>query len=89
MQGVLGARVRPGERDPGLSGRTGDNGKGALAAPEEVRQDEAGQVDDGEDVNVEDVAVHLDIGVLPPRSLTLAGVVNHYVQLREKERAKS
>ena len=82
MQGVLRTRVRPGKWGPDLSGRTGDDGEGALATPEEVRQYEAGQVDDGEDVDVKYVAVHLNVGVLPARSLTLARVVNHYVQLR-------
>ena len=84
MQGVLRARVRPGKWSPGLSGRTGDNSEGALATPEEVRQYAAGQVDDGEDVEVKEVAVHLYVGVLPSRSLTLASIVNHYIQLKAK-----
>ena len=83
MQSVLGARVGPRKGSPGLSGRTGDDCDGALAAPEEVGKDETGQVDYGEDVEFEYVSVYLNVGVLPSRSLTLASVVDHDVQLRK------
>ena len=84
MQGVLRTRVRSRKWGSDLSGRTGDDSEGTLASFDEVRQYEAGQVDNGEDVEVEEVPVHLYVGVLPSRSLTLAGVVNHYVQLQAK-----
>ena len=39
VQGVLGTRVGPRKGGSGLSGRTGDDSDGALAAPEEVGKD--------------------------------------------------
>ncbi len=86
MQRVLAARVRPGERHAGLSGGARDDGDGALAARREVRQDEPRQADHGEDVEVEEVSVHAEVGVLPPSALTLTRVVEEDVELNEINR---
>ena len=82
MECVLRPRVGPGKGSPGLARGARHDRDGAAAVGDQVREDEPGQVDDGEDVEVEHVLVHLDVDLLPLGPLTLARVVEHDVKLQ-------
>ena len=57
---MLGGCVRPGEGRPRLARGAGHDGDGAAAVGDEVRDDDPGEVDDGEHVQLEHVLVNLE-----------------------------
>ena len=60
MQSVLCGGVGPREGRAGLPRGAGHDGDGAAAVGDEVRDDDPGEVDDGEHVQLEHVLVHLE-----------------------------
>ena len=79
---MLGSGVGSGEWDAEFSRHAGDEGKGSSALLVKDGNEEPGQVDDGEDVEIEEVLVDLQIGILPTGALRSAGVVHHHVHLK-------
>ena len=59
---MLGGGVGAREGRAGLPGGAGHDGDGAAAVGDEVGDDEAGEVHDGEDVQLEHVLVNLQVG---------------------------
>ena len=49
----------------------------------ELRHDQTAQVDRSKDVQIEEVAVDTEVGVIPSGALGPASVMNHHVNLKK------
>ena len=82
MNGMFGASVAGGKGNAKLSGQRGGHSEVSPSLFEVDGNDLPGEVDHGEDVEVEDVPVDAHFDVLPTGALTAAGVVDQGVDLR-------